>query len=58
MDDAVSPPPAAHGLNAAVVVAQSEVSLRAVIYELPLAVQGSTQSNKLHCQQCPALLQR
>lgn len=36
MDDAFSPPAAAHGFDAAVVVSQSEVRLCAVVHKLPL----------------------
>lgn len=36
VDDAVSPPAAAHGFDAAVMVSQSEVRLCAVVHKLPL----------------------
>lgn len=49
VDDPVSPLAAAHGLHAAVVVAQCEVRFRAVLHKLPLQVQSSSGESDTGC---------
>lgn len=49
VDDPVPPLATAHGLHAAVVVAQREVRFRAVVHKLPLQVQSSSSKSDTGC---------